>query len=110
MIFKNIFSSYYSFFLRQNAIAPIYATVNLFAIALMVWSMLIYDLLDRYYGINLFSKPYFKFFIVVYILCLIFILYRYCTKNKIKINDMIKVFDEKKEFIKFYGTAFHLVF
>ncbi len=100
MIFKTIFSSYYSFFLRQKATAPIYATVNLLALALIVWSMLIFGLIDKYYGFKLFSIPYFKYFLVLYFLCLIFFLYRYFTKNKIKTDHMIKVFEEKKRSYK----------
>jgi hypothetical protein len=110
MIFKNIFSSYYSFFLRQKATAPIYATVNLLALALMVWSMVIFGLLDKCFGFKLFSLPYFKFFLVVYILCLIFFLYWYCLKNKIKINDMIKVFDEKKRSYKILWGSISFIF
>ena len=110
MIFKNIFSSYYSFFLRQKATAPIYATVNLLALALMVWSMLIFGLLDKYCGFKLLSIPYFKFFLVVYILCLIFFLYRYYTKNKNKLNDMIKVFDKKKRIYKILWNSISFIF
>ena len=64
MIFKNIFSSYYSFFLRQKATGPIYSTVNLLALALMVWSMLIYVLLDKCFGFKLFSILFSSVFFV----------------------------------------------
>jgi hypothetical protein len=110
MIFKNIFSSYYSFFLKKKTEGPIYASVNLLAIALMVWSMLIIGLLDKYCGFKLFSIPYFKFFLVVYILSLIFFLYRYYTKNKNKLNDMIKVFDEKKRIYKIWWDSISFIF
>ena len=110
MIFKNIFSSYYSFFLRQKATAPIYATVNLLALALMVWSMLIYVLLDKCFGFKLFSIPYFQYFLVVCFLFLIYLLYRYCTKSKIKINEMAKVFDENKRIYKILWNSISFSF
>ena len=112
MIFKNIFSSYYSFFLTKKAEGPIYATVNLLAIALSVWSLFIGVLIKRYNGFNLFLIPNFAFFYVAFILLLIFFLYKFYTKEKemVKINNRVKVFNAKTKIDNFFWNAISFTF
>ena len=112
MFFKNIFSSYYSFFLTKKAEAPIYATVNLLVVALSVWGLLIGVLVKRYKGFNLFSTTNFAIFFVAFMLVLIFFLYKFYTKEKeiVKVNDRLKVFNAKTEVKKFLWDTVSFTF
>lgn len=103
MFFKNIFSSYYSFFLANKAEAPIYASVNLLVIALSIWILLIAGVIKRYNGFNIFITPGFAIFLVVFMLFLIFSLYKFYTKDKemVKVNDRVKVYNSKTRINKF---------
>ncbi len=111
MIFlKNIFSSYYSFFLQKKSVGPIYATVNLFAIALSSWGLFIMYLIKKFNWFDLFSIPSIKFFYVAFVLLLIFFLYKFYTKEKIKINDRVKVFNTKTTFNKVLWNTISFTF
>jgi hypothetical protein len=109
---KNIFSSYYNFFLTRKAEGPIYTTVNLLAIALSVWSLFIGLLIKRYNGFNFFLTPYFAFFYIVFMLLLIFSLYKYYTREKemVKINNRVKVFNTKTKIEKFLWDTISFTF
>ena len=112
MIFKNIFSSYYSFFLSQKAEDPIFASVNLLTIAFTVWSMLIGVLVKRYTGFDFTLVPYPRFLLIGFMLFLLFFLFKYYTKakEKIKINDSVKVFNAKTTGKKFLWNTISFTF
>lgn len=111
-MFDYLFAGYYSFFLKRKDETPIFAAVNLLALAFMLWIYLFLGILKYYNIFNVFAIKNFGFYsIPVYLIMLMFFYFFFKKKIKVANNTInlkreLSLADLKSKF----ACAFFLLF
>jgi hypothetical protein len=104
-----LFIGFYNFSKKIKASTPIFASVNYFALTIIVWAFLILAIDKKYFDPNLFSKSLsaIKFYYVLIHLSILYFIYKFF--NSLRVKKIIIQFENESLFIKKYSIFFSIV-